>query len=408
MNKLEEICQKFSSLKNLLNKSEIDQLCHHPFKSISKEIKRYSKDDTSSMNLELNMKNNPINTHLKKSNSKNDDYFKNLLISLESSKKEPKNNNNDKHIKNNNESPKIEKSRSPSINNGDDSPKILKEKENLETFEKEEYNEIKEKIIPLKEDEEEYIETSSYKNKVNKTWNKTKSNKNISFYIIDKTDKNLNINVKIKEFLNNYDDKISSLSKTITQMKPVDDFYYKSKESLLIKYIVDSNIINMDTIKKIIHLCFNVLSKIFSAFIKETENKINSLYNDIVDIIKMILSFIKLLKTFIKNNGDNVDVTFLKEMKNIGNYCLYVLIIKKYNYEYMSEIENKKENEKKVDFFRHYMKYFKIINKIKPNFKENNLFMKHFMVQPSMISFIDLLEMNRKIINFQLNVNYKM
>jgi len=408
MNKLEEICQKFSSLKNLLNKSEIDQLCHHPFKSISKEIKRYSKDDTSSMNLELNTKNNPINTHLNKSNSKNDDYFKNLLISLESSKKEPKNNNNDKHIKNNNESPKIEKSRSPSINNGDDSPKILKEKENLETFEKEEYNEIKEKTIPLKEDEEEYIETSSYKNKVNKAWNKTKSNKNISFYIIDKTDKNLNINVKIKEFLNNYDDKISSLSKTITQMKPVDDFYYKSKESLLIKYIVDSNIINMDTIKKIIHLCFNVLSKIFSAFIKETENKINSLYNDIVDIIKMILSFIKLLKTFIKNNGDNVDVTFLKEMKNIGNYCLYVLIIKKYNYEYMSEIENKKENEKKVDFFRHYMKYFKIINKIKPNFKENNLFMKHFMVQPSMISFIDLLEMNRKIINFQLNVNYKM
>ena len=408
MNKLEEICQKFSSLKNLLNKSEIDQLCHHPFKSISKEIKRYSKDDTSSMNLELNTKNNPINTHLNKSNSKNDDYFKNLLISLESSKKEPKNNNNDKHIKNNNESPKIEKSRSPSINNEDDSPKILKEKENLETFEKEEYNEIKEKIIPLKEDEEEYIETSSYKNKVNKAWNKTKSNKNISFYIIDKTDKNLNINVKIKEFLNNYDDKISSLSKTITQMKPVDDFYYKNKESLLIKYIVDSNIINMDTIKKIIHLCFNVLSKIFSAFIKETENKINSLYNDIVDIIKMILNFIKLIKTFIKNNGDNVDVTFLKEMKNIGNYCLYVLIIKKYNYEYMSEIENKKENEKKVDFFRHYMKYFKIINKIKPNFKENNLFMKHFMVQPSMISFIDLLEMNRKIINFQLNVNYKM
>ena len=409
MNKLEEICQKFSSLKNLLNKSEIDQLCHHPFKSISKEIKRYSKDDTSSMNLELNTKNNPINTHLNKSNSKNDDYFKNLLInSLESSKKEPKNNNNDKHIKNNNESPKIEKSRSPSINNGDDSPKILKEKENLETFEKEEYNEIKEKTIPLKEDEEEYIETSSYKNKVYKAWNKTKSNKNISFYIIDKTDKNLNINVKIKEFLNNYDDKISSLSKTITQMKPVDDFYYKSKESLLIKYIVDSNIINMDTIKKIIHLCFNVLSKIFSAFIKETENKINSLYNDIVDIIKMILSFIKLLKTFIKNNGDNVDVTFLKEMKNIGNYCLYVLIIKKYNDEYMSEIENKKENEKKIDFFRNYMKYFKIINKIKPNFKENNLFMKHFMVQPSMISFIDLLEMNRKIINFQLNVNYKM
>jgi len=45
------------------------------------------------------------------------------------------------------------------------------------------------------------------------------------------------------------------------------------------------------------------------------------------------------------------------------------------------------------------MKYFKIVNKIKNNFKDNNLFMKHFIVQPSMISFIDLLEINRKIIS---------
>ena len=66
MNKLEEICQKFSTLKKLLNKSDIDQLCHHPFKSLSKEIKRYSKDDSSSMNLGLNMKNNPINTYFNK------------------------------------------------------------------------------------------------------------------------------------------------------------------------------------------------------------------------------------------------------------------------------------------------------------------------------------------------------
>ena len=191
-------------------------------------------------------------------------------------------------------------------------------------------------------------------------------------------------------------------------MKLVDDFYYKSKDSLLIKYIIDSNIINMETIKKLIHLCFNVLSKVFSTLIKETENKINSLYKDITDIITMILNFIQVIKTFIKNNGDNVDVSFLKEMKNIGNYCLYVMKIKKYNYEYMNEIESKKENEKKIEFFKDYMKYFKIVNKIKPFFKDNNLFMKHFMVQPSMISFIDLLEMNRKIINFQLNVNYKM
>ena len=398
MNKLEEICQKFSALKKLLNKSDIDQLCHHPFKSLSKEIKRYSKDDSSSMNLGLNMKNNPVNTYFNKSNNKNDEYYKNLLISLESAKKEPK--SNDKHIKNNSQSPKMEKSRSPSINNNEDaSPKIIKEKDNLEALEKEIFNEIKEKTIPLKEDEEENIETACNKNKINTTLSKTKTNKNISFYIIDKTDKNLNINQKIKEFLNSYEDKISLLLKSIPKMKSVDDYYYQNKESILIKYILDSKIINMDTIKKIIYLFFNALSKIFSALIKETETKINSLYNDIIDIIKIILNFIKILKTFIIHNGDDVDITFLKEMKIIGNYCVYVLIIKKYNYEYMSEIENKKEIEKKNNFFMDYMKYFKIINKIKYIFKDNIFIMKHFMVQPSMITFIDLLDMNRKIIN---------
>ena len=174
------------------------------------------------------------------------------------------------------------------------------------------------------------------------------------------------------------------------------------------KYIRDNNIISIDTIKKLVHLCFNVLSKVFSVFTKETENKINSCLNDINEIIKLILNFIKLIKKFINNNSDNVDVTFLKEMKNIGNYCLHSISLKKYNYEYMADIENKNENEKKIDFFKIYMKYFKIIGKIKPIFKENSLFMKHFMVQPSMIGVLDLIEMNRKIINFQLNVNYKM
>ena len=73
----------------------------------------------------------------------------------------------------------------------------------------------------------------------------------------------------------------------------------------------------------------------------------------------------------------------------------------------MNEIENKKETEKKINFFSDYMKYFKIINKIKNIFKDNNMFIKHFMVQPNMITFIYLLDMNRKIINFQLNVNFK-
>ena len=410
MNKLEEICKKFSSLKNILNESNIQQLCKQPYKSLAQEMKKLNKDDSSSTNkLDLNTKKNQINSNLKKS----DNCYKNLLISLASSEKLHKENNNKNNDKNNNinSSPNIERSRSPSINEGDDDSKITnkeKEKEkNFDILDKEITNELKSKIIPLNEDEENN-ESSNNISKPNKNTNKEKTNKNISFYIIDKTDKNLNINEKITEFLDKYDDKLSSMSKNISQMKLVDNFFYKSKESLLIKYIVDNNIINIDTIKKIIHLCFNVLSKVFSILIKEPENKINSYFNDISDIINMQLNFIKLIKAFIKNNGDNMDVTFLKEMKNIANYCLYVIIIKKYNYEYMNEIENKKEIEKKIEFFRDYKKYFKIINKIKPIFKENNLFMKHFMVQPSMINFIDLLEMNRKIINFQLNVNFKM
>ena len=372
------------------------------------EIKGGSKEDRSSTKLASNLKNNLTNNDLNKSNSKNDEYFKNLLISLESSKKEHKNHNNENKEthKNNNTSPKMEKSRSPSIKKVDGSPEIITDK-NINKFEKEITNEIKGKTIALNEDEEENNDSLSNKNKSNKNLSKINKNMNISFYIIDKTDKTLNISEKITEYLEKYDDLLTLMSKKIPQMKLVDDFYYKSMESLLIKYIRDNNIINMDTIKKSIHLCFNVLSKVFSALTKETENKINSLYDDIKDIINLILQFIKIIKKFIINNGDNVDVNFLKEMKNIGNYCLYVMIIKKYNYEIMIEIESKKENDKKIQFFKDYLKYFKIVNKIKPIFKDNSLFMKHFMVQPSMISFIDILEMNRKIINFQLNVNFK-
>ena len=404
MKKVEEICQKFSSLKNILNESNIEHICNIPFNSLTKEIKRTTKEEPSLNNLETMPKNNLNITNSNKSSNKNDiNCFKNLLISLESSKKTQKN------TLNINKSPKIEKSRSPSINKEDESPKILNNEEKEKNIlENDINNEIKSKIIPLIEDEEENNESSSYKIKSNKNLEKTKSNQNISFYIIDKTDKNLNISDKIKEFLNIYDDKLISLSKDLPQIKLVDNFFYKTKESLIMKYIRDNNIISIDTIKKLVHLCFNVLSKVFSVFTKETENKINSCLNDINEIIKLILNFIKLIKKFINNNSDNVDVTFLKEMKNIGNYCLHVISLKKYNYEYMADIENKNENEKKIDFFKIYMKYFKIIGKIKPIFKENSLFMKHFMVQPSMIGVLDLIEMNRKIINFQLNVNYKM
>ena len=407
MNKLEEICKKFVSLKTQLKKSDIDELCYLPFKSILKGLKNLSSDYSSSKNLDEYGKNNPINTDYIKSNNKNKEFYKNLLITLDSSKKEKKNLTSEKNINEQRESDYKERSHSPSINNeANDSPHIIKENENIDLMEKDIINEIRGKTIPLNE-EEENNETSSYKNKLKKNSNQKNSNKNISFYIIDKTDKNVNIRDKIIEYLNNYDDKLTLISKSIPQIKLVDDYYYKSKESLLMKYILEIKIISIDTIKKLIYLCFNVLSKVFSALIKENESKINSSSNDIIDIIKLLLDFIKVIKTFIINNGDNIDVSFLKEMKNIGKYCLYVIIIKKYNCQYMNEIENKNENEKKIEFFNDYKKYFKIVNKIKNNFKDNNLFMKHFIVQPSMISFIDLLEINRKIINFQLNVNYK-
>ena len=140
---------------------------------------------------------------------------------------------------------------------------------------------------------------------------------------------------------------------------------------------------------------------------KETENTCILCLNNIFDIINLVIDYIKTIKKFIKNNNNNIDILFLKDIKIIGNYCIYVLYIKKYNYEYMLEVQNKKENDKIKTFFNNYLKYFKTVNKIKIILKDNNMFIKHFAIQPTMISYVDLFEMNRKIINYQLNVNYK-
>ena len=40
-------------------------------------------------------------------------------------------------------------------------------------------------------------------------------------------------------------------------------------------------------------------------------------------------------------------------------------------------------------------------------FKDNDLFKKHLMILTNMIRFIDIFEMNRNIINYQLNLNFK-
>jgi hypothetical protein len=100
MNKLEEICKKFISLKKQLKKSDIDELCYLPFKSLLYELKNLSNVNSSSKNLNEIIKNNSINTYDKKSNNKNNEFYKNLLISLDSSKKEQKNLTLEKNRKN--------------------------------------------------------------------------------------------------------------------------------------------------------------------------------------------------------------------------------------------------------------------------------------------------------------------
>ena len=64
----------------------------------------------------------------------------------------------------------------------------------------------------------------------------------------------------------------------------------------------------------------------------------------------------------------------------------------------MSQVQNKKEIDKINIFFNDYLNYFKTVKKLKVILKDNN---------PTMLSFIDLFEMNRKIINYQLNAYYK-
>ena len=417
MNKIEEICQKFLLLKKRFEKSEINFLCNHSYRSITGQMKGLYKDEISPNKIDVKkksyenqLKKSKDNIYNIKSHSKSinkSDCLRKMIMTLESSNKKTKNENDNKTniIKNTNTKLKTNdknKSITPSAKDiSDNSPTII----NDEDVNKKKGNEDLEtisnnNIINLNEEDEK----SNNNNNENK---KQKYNKYSSINIIDKDDKTLNIKDIIINNFSWFGTQLGKLTERVPKINSIETFYNEQREKIISVNLKNVDFIQIEAIKKIIHLFFNILSKIFKCLTKETENTCILCLNNIFDIINLVIDYIKTIKKFIKNNNNNIDILFLKDIKIIGNYCIYVLYIKKYNYEYMLEVQNKKENDKINTFFNNYLKYFKTVNKIKIILKDNNMFIKHFAIQPTMISYVDLFEMNRKIINYQLNVNYK-
>ena len=409
MDKLEQICQKFILLKNHLDKSDINFLCNHSFRSIVGGIKGFYKEESSQK--EINPLNKLNEKDIKnKTKINNKDYFKNILLASKIKSKSENNNN----IKNQNI---INKEKNASITSSnkdicDNSPTIINDDEN-HINKKEELDKtsnINNHTIPLNEEDEENIDNNNASNnkKQFSSSTKKKTNKNKLFInIIDKNDNKINIKEKIIEYFSNFDSILTKLEGVESKINSIKDFYKEQKDKIIKMNLTDNNIIYIETIKKITHLFFNVLSKIFNFLTQKTEDVCNKCLNDIFDIINLNIDFIKNIKKYIKNNNDKINVEFLKNIKIVGNYCKYVLTIKKYNYEYMMDIQNKNDNNKINEFFLTHSKYLKTVNKMKNFFKENDMVKRHFMILPNMISFIDLFEMNRKIINYQLNLNFK-
>lgn len=408
MDKLEQFCQKFILIKNHLDKPDINFLCNHSFRSIVGGMKGLYKEESSSQN-EINPINKLNEKDIKnKTKSNNKDYFKNILLASQiKSKNENKNN-----IKNSNINKEKNKSNTPSNKDiCDNSPTIINDDENHinKKEELDNISNINNHTIPLNE-EEENIDNNNCSNNKKQFNSSTKKKSNINklfINIIDKNDNKINIKEKILEYFSKFDSILTKIENIEQKINSIKDFYKEQKDKIITMNLTDNNIIYIETIKKITHLFFNVLSKIFNYLNKKTEEICNSVLNHIFDIINLNIDFIKNIKKYIKNNNDKINVDFLKNIKIIGNYCKYVLTIKKYNYEYMMDIQNKKDINKINEFFQTHSKYLKTVNKMKIFFKDNDLFKKHFMILPNMIGFIDIFEMNRKIINYQLNLNFK-
>ena len=423
MNKLEEICQKFLLLKKKLDKEDYNFLCNHSFKSLKcgfkglyKESNLQTNNSTKNNTKEKEIKTKPIKIDSNSKNNNNKECLQNLLFSLEMTKTKSKSEINSNKIKKIEKNNNKDKSTSPNINDMSNSPSIVNDEENHINNLKDEDNKsnnINSNLISLNEEDDELTKKNN-NDKKNKNLNSKldskiqKKNGNNNFYInlIDKDNKDFNLREKILDNFSSYSKILSKLTEILPKINEVENFFNQNKEKMISNELKNINIVYIKSIKKFIHLYFNTLSKIFNSLSKGTENDCNFCLNVVLDLITLIINFIKLIKKFIKNNNENIDITFLKDIKSIGKYCMYVLVLKKNDYEYMIEVENKKDIKKVNEFFNNYLNYFKSVHKLQKIFKENTTLIKHFMIQPTMVSFIDLVEMNKKIINYQLNINF--
>ena len=423
MNKLEEICQKFLLLKKKLDKEDYNFLCNHSFKSLKcgfkglyKESNLQTNNSTKNNTKEKEIKTKPIKIDSNSKNNNNKECLQNLLFSLEMTKTKSKSEINSNKIKKIEKNNNKDKSTSPNINDMSNSPSIVNDEENHINNLKDEDNKsnnINSNLISLNEEDDELTKKNN-NDKKNKNLNSKldskiqKKNGNNNFYInlIDKDNKDFNLREKILDNFSSYSKILSKLTEILPKINEVENFFNQNKEKMISNELKNINIVYIKSIKKFIHLYFNTLSKIFNSLSKGTENDCNFCLNVVLDLITLIINFIKLIKKFIKNNNENIDITFLKDIKSIGKYCMYVLVLKKNDYEYMIEVENKKDIKKVNEFFNNYLNYFKSVHKLQKIFKENTTLIKHFMIQPTMISFIDIVEMNKKIINYQLNINF--
>ena len=82
-------------------------------------------------------------------------------------------------------------------------------------------------------------------------------------------------------------------------MNNVEAFYKEHKVRIISLHFVGGDIIYW-YYKKITHLFFNVLSKIFKDLTKETGKICNSCLNIIFDIINLIVDFVANIKQLIK------------------------------------------------------------------------------------------------------------
>lgn len=379
MNKVKEICHKFLLLKKKLNKSELEMLTSQKSQSLISQLKSINNHSSNDVK---KSEEKPKIDNIK--NNSNKDYLKNLFnLSM-------KNSSSTKKTK----IPQKDMNESPEIINEDEGGEDNLSKNN--------------NTISLKEEDEDTKINNNNKTRGNIFIDyKKKTNKNIFIYIYDKNDKTFNIRDKIIDNLNEYGNLLLKLSKNIPNITAIENFFQENKTKILSNDLNQDNIIYMDYVKSNIHLCFNTLSKIFGFFAKETENICTTYSNNIIEIISLIINLTQIIKKFLKNNADEVDLTFLNDIKSIGKYCKYVLILKSFNYEHMKKIQSTNDDNQKNFFFTTFLGYSKIVGKLKKIFKDNNMFIKHFMMQVNMLKYTDLFEMNRIIINYQLNTNFK-